>query len=187
MLSTPVAEVHNLTLILLKLNMLRIYVVGKSFTLTITISTTPPQVTTYNKAIKVTVDGPREPRSKTRWNESLKLPPSLCPLSTLRRQQTAERLKTTPLMALIIYRFHERGFREFSRECPTGVKGEGGAPASRKQLGGPARSSGPGLCMEISYLASQYRLASTCVFSQGCDQANSGSRSGLRAGPDSRT
>ncbi|XP_038222633.1 runt-related transcription factor 1-like [Zerene cesonia] len=37
----------------------------KSFTLTITISTTPPQVTTYNKAIKVTVDGPREPRSKT--------------------------------------------------------------------------------------------------------------------------
>ncbi|CAB3230878.1 unnamed protein product [Arctia plantaginis] len=38
---------------------------SKSFTLTITISTTPPQVTTYNKAIKVTVDGPREPRSKT--------------------------------------------------------------------------------------------------------------------------
>ncbi|CAO1303028.1 unnamed protein product [Diamesa serratosioi] len=38
---------------------------GKSFTLTITISTSPPQVTTYTKAIKVTVDGPREPRSKT--------------------------------------------------------------------------------------------------------------------------
>ncbi|XP_035779149.1 uncharacterized transmembrane protein DDB_G0289901-like isoform X2 [Anopheles albimanus] len=38
---------------------------GKSFTLTITISTSPPQVATYNKAIKVTVDGPREPRSKT--------------------------------------------------------------------------------------------------------------------------
>ncbi|KAJ2945709.1 hypothetical protein O0L34_g551 [Tuta absoluta] len=38
---------------------------GKSFTLTITVSTSPPQVTTYNKAIKVTVDGPREPRSKT--------------------------------------------------------------------------------------------------------------------------
>ncbi|KAL1396391.1 hypothetical protein pipiens_002708 [Culex pipiens pipiens] len=38
---------------------------GKSFTLTITVSTTPPQVTTYTKAIKVTVDGPREPRSKT--------------------------------------------------------------------------------------------------------------------------
>ncbi|XP_055617055.1 protein lozenge isoform X2 [Toxorhynchites rutilus septentrionalis] len=38
---------------------------GKSFTLTITVSTTPPQVTTYGKAIKVTVDGPREPRSKT--------------------------------------------------------------------------------------------------------------------------
>ncbi|EDS27688.1 lozenge [Culex quinquefasciatus] len=38
---------------------------SKSFTLTITVSTTPPQVTTYTKAIKVTVDGPREPRSKT--------------------------------------------------------------------------------------------------------------------------
>ncbi|XP_050086389.1 protein lozenge-like, partial [Anopheles aquasalis] len=37
---------------------------GKSFTLTITICTTLPQVTTYCKAIKVTVDGPREPRSK---------------------------------------------------------------------------------------------------------------------------
>ncbi|CAG9857298.1 unnamed protein product [Phyllotreta striolata] len=39
---------------------------GKSFTLTITVSTSPPQVCTYSKAIKVTVDGPREPRSKTR-------------------------------------------------------------------------------------------------------------------------
>lgn len=38
---------------------------GKSFTLTITVSTNPPMVATYNKAIKVTVDGPREPRSKT--------------------------------------------------------------------------------------------------------------------------
>ncbi|XP_054715264.1 runt-related transcription factor 1-like [Uloborus diversus] len=35
---------------------------GKSFTLTISVSTSPPQVVTYNKAIKVTVDGPREPR-----------------------------------------------------------------------------------------------------------------------------
>lgn len=39
---------------------------GKSFTLTICISTCPVQVTTLNKAIKVTVDGPREPRSKLR-------------------------------------------------------------------------------------------------------------------------
>jgi len=38
---------------------------GKSFTVTITVCTSPPQVATYNKAIKVTVDGPREPRSKT--------------------------------------------------------------------------------------------------------------------------
>lgn len=37
---------------------------GKRFTITITVSTSPPQVATYGKAIKVTVDGPREPRSK---------------------------------------------------------------------------------------------------------------------------
>ncbi|CAG9112098.1 hypothetical protein JYU34_001594 [Plutella xylostella] len=43
---------------------------GKSFTLTITISSSPPQVATYNKAIKVTVDGPRVPRSKTSTNAS---------------------------------------------------------------------------------------------------------------------
>ncbi|XP_065348761.1 runt-related transcription factor 3-like isoform X2 [Cloeon dipterum] len=35
---------------------------GKSFSLTITINTSPPQIATYSKAIKVTVDGPREPR-----------------------------------------------------------------------------------------------------------------------------
>ncbi|XP_063985001.1 runt-related transcription factor 2-like [Diachasmimorpha longicaudata] len=39
---------------------------GKSFTLTIMLQTQPPQVATLSKAIKVTVDGPREPRSKTR-------------------------------------------------------------------------------------------------------------------------
>lgn len=42
-----------------------VFVLGKSFTITITVSTSPPQVATYGKAIKVTVDGPREPRSKT--------------------------------------------------------------------------------------------------------------------------
>lgn len=40
------------------------YFLGKSFTLTITVNTEPPQVATYVRAIKVTVDGPREPRSK---------------------------------------------------------------------------------------------------------------------------
>ena len=39
---------------------------GKSFLVTITIRTSPPIVATYSKAIKVTVDGPREPRSKSR-------------------------------------------------------------------------------------------------------------------------
>ncbi|XP_021942388.1 segmentation protein Runt-like [Zootermopsis nevadensis] len=41
---------------------------GKSFSLTIVISSTPFQVATYNKAIKVTVDGPREPRTKSNFH-----------------------------------------------------------------------------------------------------------------------
>ncbi|XP_049534630.1 protein lozenge-like [Anopheles darlingi] len=48
---------------------------GKSFTLTITICTTLPQVTTYCKAIKVTVDGPREPRSKATDGPQMRPPP----------------------------------------------------------------------------------------------------------------
>ena len=44
-------------------------IAGKSFTLTITVYTNPPQIATYQKAIKVTVDGPREPRRKeSRWH-----------------------------------------------------------------------------------------------------------------------
>ncbi|XP_065155701.1 segmentation protein Runt [Atheta coriaria] len=38
---------------------------GKSFSVTIVISSLPYQVATYTKAIKVTVDGPREPRTKS--------------------------------------------------------------------------------------------------------------------------
>ncbi|XP_051242069.1 runt-related transcription factor 3 isoform X3 [Dicentrarchus labrax] len=45
---------------------------GKSFTLTITVFTGPPQVATYHRAIKVTVDGPREPR--TLWQEQMDAP-----------------------------------------------------------------------------------------------------------------
>ena len=37
--------------------------IGKSFSLLITVGTQPPQYATYTHAIKVTVDGPREPRS----------------------------------------------------------------------------------------------------------------------------
>ncbi|XP_055914932.1 segmentation protein Runt [Eupeodes corollae] len=40
---------------------------GKSFSLTITIATYPVQTASYTKAIKVTVDGPREPRSKQNY------------------------------------------------------------------------------------------------------------------------
>uniref|UniRef100_A0A1I8IS99 Runt domain-containing protein n=1 Tax=Macrostomum lignano TaxID=282301 RepID=A0A1I8IS99_9PLAT len=43
---------------------------GKFLNLSITIETYPPQIAVYSKAIKVTVDGPREPRSKIkRLNE----------------------------------------------------------------------------------------------------------------------
>lgn len=45
---------------------------GKTFTVSISIHSYPvPQVATYQKAIKVTVDGPREPRSKqSKWSSS---------------------------------------------------------------------------------------------------------------------
>jgi len=39
---------------------------GKFFMLSITVCTTPPQVATYQRAVKITVDGPRDPRCKTR-------------------------------------------------------------------------------------------------------------------------
>lgn len=63
---------------------------GKSFTLTITVFTNPPQVATYHRAIKITVDGPREPRSKwaplglvTLWAGVFKDPLDLTNLSVL--------------------------------------------------------------------------------------------------------
>ena len=52
---------------------------GKSFTITITINTKPLQCATYNKAIKVTVDGPREPRSKGRYFPGMFGPMGLFP------------------------------------------------------------------------------------------------------------
>uniref|UniRef100_A0A8C4ZRR3 RUNX family transcription factor 3 n=1 Tax=Gadus morhua TaxID=8049 RepID=A0A8C4ZRR3_GADMO len=53
---------------------------GKSFTLTITVFTGPPQVATYHRAIKVTVDGPREPRTTDLFNQRTTFP-SLSPLA----------------------------------------------------------------------------------------------------------
>ncbi|CAH0564871.1 unnamed protein product [Brassicogethes aeneus] len=48
---------------------------GKSFSLTITISCAPfYQIATYNKAIKVTVDGPREPRTKSNYQYGYGIP-----------------------------------------------------------------------------------------------------------------
>ena len=52
---------------------------GKSFTITITILTKPLQCATYNKAIKVTVDGPREPRTKGRYFPGMFGPMGLFP------------------------------------------------------------------------------------------------------------
>ncbi|XP_018614340.1 runt-related transcription factor 1 isoform X4 [Scleropages formosus] len=50
---------------------------GKSFTLTITVFTNPPQVATYQRAIKITVDGPREPRRHRQKPEELVKPGTL--------------------------------------------------------------------------------------------------------------
>ena len=44
---------------------LYVFPAGKMLTLIITVATEPPQVATYHNAIKVTVDGPREPRCKS--------------------------------------------------------------------------------------------------------------------------
>ncbi|XP_029655281.1 segmentation protein Runt-like [Octopus sinensis] len=37
---------------------------GKMFNLTVTVFTLPPHILIYQKAIKITVDGPRDPRTK---------------------------------------------------------------------------------------------------------------------------
>ena len=39
---------------------------GKSFSLSLIVNSTPVIMTTLVKAIKITVDGPREPRNKSR-------------------------------------------------------------------------------------------------------------------------
>ncbi|XP_058885418.1 runt-related transcription factor 1-like isoform X2 [Acipenser ruthenus] len=61
---------------------------GKSFTLTITVFTNPPQVATYHRAIKITVDGPREPRQRL-----TPLPSSLCFHTAGHRQKLEEQGK----------------------------------------------------------------------------------------------
>ncbi|XP_054604394.1 runt-related transcription factor 2b isoform X2 [Nothobranchius furzeri] len=63
---------------------------GKSFTLTITVFTNPPQVATYHRAIKVTVDGPREPR---RHRQKLEDPPKAGLFSD--RLSELERMRVT--------------------------------------------------------------------------------------------
>ncbi|KAJ8378799.1 hypothetical protein AAFF_G00236160 [Aldrovandia affinis] len=65
---------------------------GKSFTLTITVFTNPPQVATYHRAIKVTVDGPREPR---RHRQKLEDPPKAGIFSD--RLSELERLRQTTM------------------------------------------------------------------------------------------
>ncbi|XP_023698262.1 runt-related transcription factor 3 [Paramormyrops kingsleyae] len=59
---------------------------GKSFTLTITVFTSPPQVATYHRAIKVTVDGPREPRRhRVKLEDSQKFSERLTELERFQR------------------------------------------------------------------------------------------------------
>ncbi|XP_051561315.1 runt-related transcription factor 1 isoform X2 [Myxocyprinus asiaticus] len=58
---------------------------GKSFTLTITVFTNPPQVATYQRAIKITVDGPREPRRHRQKQDEAVKPSALAFSEQLRR------------------------------------------------------------------------------------------------------
>lgn len=45
-----------------KANSILLYFTGKSFTISINVLTSPPQIATLQRAIKVTVDGQRQPR-----------------------------------------------------------------------------------------------------------------------------
>ncbi|XP_050933905.1 runt-related transcription factor 3 isoform X3 [Lates calcarifer] len=65
---------------------------GKSFTLTITVFTGPPQVATYHRAIKVTVDGPREPRRHRVKMEDSKTMQFSDRLSEIERYQRSMRI-----------------------------------------------------------------------------------------------
>lgn len=69
---------------------------GKSFTLSIIVSSTPVQVTTYNKAIKVTVDGPREPRTKSRKWFIIYLPRCMINVKCLRMRHSTPSLSQSP-------------------------------------------------------------------------------------------
>ncbi|XP_064413147.1 runt-related transcription factor 1 isoform X1 [Latimeria chalumnae] len=67
---------------------------GKSFTLTITVFTSLPQVATYHRAIKITVDGPREPRRHRQKLEDQTKPGSL---SFSERLSELEQLRRTAM------------------------------------------------------------------------------------------
>uniref|UniRef100_A0A8C0ZGJ6 RUNX family transcription factor 1 n=1 Tax=Cyanistes caeruleus TaxID=156563 RepID=A0A8C0ZGJ6_CYACU len=69
-------------------------VAGKSFTLTITVFTNPPQVATYHRAIKITVDGPREPRRHRQKIDEQTKPGSL---SFSERLSELEQLRRTAM------------------------------------------------------------------------------------------
>uniref|UniRef100_A0A8C5QNR7 RUNX family transcription factor 1 n=1 Tax=Leptobrachium leishanense TaxID=445787 RepID=A0A8C5QNR7_9ANUR len=67
---------------------------GKSFTLTITVFSNIPQVATYHRAIKITVDGPREPRRHRQKADELSKPGSL---SFSERLSELEQLRRTAM------------------------------------------------------------------------------------------
>lgn len=92
---------------------------GKSFTLTITVFTNPPQVATYHRAIKITVDGPREPRSK--WAPfGAGTPPNPAPVGTLRHQG--------PCLRSLVFNQHHPDVAE------TSARGECQAPVERENF-----------------------------------------------------
>ncbi|KAK3583910.1 hypothetical protein CHS0354_033688 [Potamilus streckersoni] len=116
---------------------------GKSFALTIMVSTFPPQIATYQKAIKVTVDGPREPRSKLKLRtddrrithrgpldiierplsdsllDNRRLPSHLVELEQLRRstQQTADQTRRVLHPSVETNGFHPSGTSACTGRC----------------------------------------------------------------------
>jgi len=66
---------------------------GKTFNLTLMVATNPPQIAIYHRAIKITVDGPREPRSEYRKHRQKQLEEQGRGLSFGNTIQEMERLR----------------------------------------------------------------------------------------------
>uniref|UniRef100_A0A8C7KVF7 Runt domain-containing protein n=1 Tax=Oncorhynchus kisutch TaxID=8019 RepID=A0A8C7KVF7_ONCKI len=111
---------------------------GKSFTLTITVFTNPPQVATYHRAIKVTVDGPREPR---RHRQKLEESPKTGLFSD--RLSELERIRQTTMRVAVPTQSQQQplnaGHNPFNPQGPFAPKSQSSHPWSYES--GPFQTS----------------------------------------------